>query len=130
MEDWGWAFPLCATLLKDMVVRFAPRVPGRGTVRLSSSIFRFHIKLFEMTPGVRPQPEETNDDFFRQGLKLAKKGLWNEALAAYRQSLRTHPNNPQTYLNIGFVYYELGYDQQAQEVFERATKLQARTCRP
>lgn len=82
-----------------------------------------------MTPGVRSQPEET-DDFFRQGLMLAKKGLWNEALAAYQESLRTNPNNPQTYLNIGFVYYELGYDQQAQEAFDRASKLQARACRP
>jgi tetratricopeptide (TPR) repeat protein len=82
-----------------------------------------------MTPGVRPQPEET-DDFFRQGLTLARKGLWNEALAAYQESLRTNPNNPQTHLNIGFVYYELGYDQQAQEAFDRASKLQARACRP
>lgn len=80
-----------------------------------------------MIPGSSPQPEET-DDFFSQGLTLARKGLWNEALAAYKESLHLNPNNPQTYLNIGFVYYELGYDQQAQEAFDRASKLQARAC--
>lgn len=59
---------------------------------------------------------------------LAKKGLWKDALAAYKESLRINPNNAQTYLNIGFVYYELGYDQEAQEAFDRASKLQARPC--
>ena len=81
-----------------------------------------------MTTGARHQPEPEMDDFFRQGLTLAKKGLWKEALAAYKESLRIHPNNAQTYLNVGFVYYEMGYDQQAQESFDRASKLQARPC--
>jgi tetratricopeptide (TPR) repeat protein len=82
-----------------------------------------------MTPGVRHQPEE-KDVSFERGLALAKKGRWEEALAAYQESLRTHPDNPQTYLNMGFVYYEMGYDQKAQKAFERASKLQARGCRP
>ena len=68
------------------------------------------------------------DDFFSQGLMLAKKGLWTDALVAYKESLRVHPDNVQTYLNIGFVYYELGYDQEAQEAFRRASELQARPC--
>ena len=82
-----------------------------------------------MTPGVRPQPEK-KDDFFEQGLTLAREGRWEEALAAYQKSLRTNPDNPQIHLNIGFVYYEMGYDQKAQEAFERASKLQTRGCRP
>ena len=82
-----------------------------------------------MTPGVRHQPEE-KDLSFERGLALAKKGRWEEALAAYQESLRTHPDNPQTYLNMGFVYYEMGYDQKAQKAFERASKLQARGCPP
>jgi tetratricopeptide (TPR) repeat protein len=81
-----------------------------------------------MTPGVRPQPEKV-DTFFQQGLSLAKEGRWNEALAAYEQSLRTNPDNAQTHLNMGFVYYEMGYDQQAQQAFDRANRLQARACR-
>ena len=40
---------------------------------------------------------------------VSKQGRWKEAVAAYEESLRLDPNNPQTYLNLGFVYYELGY---------------------
>jgi hypothetical protein len=31
-------------------------------------------------------------------------------------------------MNLGFVYYELGYDREAQQAFDRAAKLQARPC--
>jgi tetratricopeptide (TPR) repeat protein len=98
-------------------------------VLLSSWIFHFHIKLLGMSPGVGPQPQKT-DDHFEQGLTLAKQGRWKEALAAYQESLRANPDNPETHLNIGFVYYEMGYDQKAQKAFERASKLQTRGCRP
>jgi tetratricopeptide (TPR) repeat protein len=80
-----------------------------------------------MIPNAGPQPE--GDAFFKKGLSLAKRGRWKEALAAYRESLRNDPDNPQTHLNIGFVYYEMGYDQDAQQAFDRAKKLQARACR-
>jgi tetratricopeptide (TPR) repeat protein len=80
-----------------------------------------------MTPNAGPQPG--GDAFFKKGLSLAKRGRWKEALAAYRESLRSDPDNPQTHLNMGFVYYEMGYDQDAQQAFERAKKLQARACR-
>ena len=69
-----------------------------------------------------------SDDYFRQGLAFAKQGQWKEAVSAYEEALRLDPNNPQTYLNLGFVYYELGYDREAQEAFDKASKLQARPC--
>lgn len=68
------------------------------------------------------------DEFFRNGLALAKQGQWQEAVAAYKESLRVNPQNAQTYLNLGFVYYELGCDREAQEAFDTALKLQARPC--
>jgi len=68
------------------------------------------------------------DEFFLQGLALAKKGLWKEAAAAYRESLQINPGSAQTYLNLGFVYYELGYDREAQEAFDVASKIQSRAC--
>jgi len=71
---------------------------------------------------------QEGDDYFRQGLTLAKQGRWKEAIAAYKESLRLNPGNAQTYLNLGFVYYELGYDREAQEAFDQASKLQARPC--
>jgi tetratricopeptide (TPR) repeat protein len=73
-------------------------------------------------------PFNEGDEFFRKGLSLSKQGLWKEALAAYQESLRVNPGSAQTYLNLGFVYYELGYDREAQEAFEKASRLQARAC--
>lgn len=85
-------------------------------------------KLFGMSsPGARPQFEDS-DECFQRGVVLARKGLWKEALAAYQESLRVNPDKAQTYLNLGFVYYEMGNDQEAQQAFDRACKLQARPC--
>ena len=67
-------------------------------------------------------------DVFRQGFALAKQGRWKEALDAYKESLQVNPGSVQTYLNLGFVYYELGYDREAQEAFGTASRLQARSC--
>ena len=69
-----------------------------------------------------------SDDYFQEGLSLSKQGQWKEAVSAYKESLRLDPNNAQTYLNLGFVYYELGYDREAQEAFDKASRLQARPC--
>jgi Flp pilus assembly protein TadD len=71
---------------------------------------------------------QSGDEYFRQGVSLAREGQWKEALAAYKESLRLDPNNVQTYMNLGFVYYELGYDREAQQAFDKAAKLQARSC--
>jgi tetratricopeptide (TPR) repeat protein len=71
---------------------------------------------------------QEGDDYFRQGLTLSRQGRWKEAIAAYKESLRLNPGNAQTYLNLGFVYYELGYDREAQEAFDKASKLRARPC--
>ena len=71
---------------------------------------------------------QSGDHYFHQGLTLSRQGRWHEAAAAYKESLRMDPNNAQTYLNLGFVYYELGYDREAQDAVDRASKLQARPC--
>ena len=68
------------------------------------------------------------DEFFHHGLTLAKRGRWKDAITAYKESLRVNPDNAQTFLNLGFVYYELGYDREAQEAFDKALRLQARPC--
>ena len=73
-------------------------------------------------------PLEDGDDYFRLGLRLSRQGQWKESIAAYKESLRVNPDNAQTYLNLGFVFYELGYDREAQEAFDKALKLQARPC--
>jgi len=66
------------------------------------------------------------------GLKLARLGKWNEAVAAYQEALRIDPNNPDAFFNLGFVYYELGLDAEAQEAFANAEALRttAQKCDP
>jgi tetratricopeptide (TPR) repeat protein len=81
-----------------------------------------------MMPGAGTQ-SQSGDEYFNQGLKLSKQGLWKEAVAAYKESLRLDPGNAQTYLNLGFVYYELGYDREAQDAFKTASQLQASCAR-
>lgn len=71
---------------------------------------------------------EVADKYFHEGVALARKGLWKEALAAYQECLRVNPNHAQAHLNAGFVYYEMGYDQDAQRAFDHARKLQGRAC--
>jgi len=65
------------------------------------------------------------DEFFRKGIAFSRQGLWKEAVAAYQQSLRVNPGCSQTYLNLGFLYYEQGYDREAQEAFDMASRLQS-----
>jgi len=84
-------------------------------------------KLFSMASDLDTQFQE-GDEFFQQGLALSRQGRWKEALNAYKESLRVNPGNIQTYLNLGFVYYELGYDREAQEAFGTASRLQDRSC--
>jgi tetratricopeptide (TPR) repeat protein len=73
-------------------------------------------------------PLEDGDDYFRLGLTLSRQGQYTESIAAYKESLKVNPDNAQTYLNLGFVYYELGFDREAQKAFDKALKLQARPC--
>ena len=73
--------------------------------------------------------DDSCDEHFTRGLALSRKGQWKEALDAYKESLKLNPDNAQTYLNLGFVCYELGYDQEAQEAYQKASRLQARSCR-
>ena len=87
----------------------------------------FWYTLSAMASGA-DSPNDEGDEHFRQGLMLAREGRWTEAAAAYKESLKANPSNAQTYLNLGFVYYELGYDGEAQAAFEKASKLQARPC--
>jgi tetratricopeptide (TPR) repeat protein len=88
---------------------------------------RIAVNSCHMTSDVGPQFQE-EDEFFQRGLALSKQGRWKEAINAYKESLRVNPRSAQTYLNLGFVYYELGYDREAQEAFGTASRLQGRSC--
>ena len=59
------------------------------------------------------------------GLKLARMGKWQEAAAAYREALRLDPRNAEAMTNLGFVYYEMGLDEEARQAIAEAETLRA-----
>jgi Flp pilus assembly protein TadD len=67
------------------------------------------------------QPDSS--EYAALGLKLSRLGKWEEAAAAYREALRIDPANAEALSNLGFVYYEMGLDAEAQEALSAAKAL-------
>ena len=64
--------------------------------------------------------------YFDLGAKLARSGHWEEAAAAYRNALIEDPENDNALMNLGFVYYDMGLDAEAQDAFLAARCLRER----
>jgi tetratricopeptide (TPR) repeat protein len=62
-------------------------------------------------------------DYFDRGVKLARLGKWQEAIAAYQKVLEENPQHAEALMNLGFVYYEMGLDREAQEAISAARRL-------
>jgi tetratricopeptide (TPR) repeat protein len=62
-------------------------------------------------------------EYFDVGVKLARLGKWEEAAAAYKKALLENPKHVEAQMNLGFVYYEMGMDTEAQEAFSAARSL-------
>ena len=76
--------------------------------------------------------QSDSSDYVALGLKLARLGKWEDAAAAYREALRIDPGNPEALNNLGFVYYEMGLDGEAERAFAQAELLRASSekCNP
>ena len=64
--------------------------------------------------------------YFDLGVKLARLGRWQEAADAYKNALTHNPENAEALMNLGFVYYEMGLDAEAQDAFSAARILRER----
>lgn len=56
------------------------------------------------------------------GVKMAQRGLWQEALFRFKQADRMTPGNSQTLNNIAVAYEALGLFDKALEVYQEAVK--------
>ena len=62
-------------------------------------------------------------EYFDVGMKMARLGKWEEAAKAYKMALQENPGHADALMNLGFVYYEMGMDMEAQETFSAARRL-------
>jgi len=70
-------------------------------------------------------PPTDSAGYIALGRQLAGKGQWEEAASAYRMALRLNPKNVEALTNLGFVYYEMGLDEEAERTLREAETLRA-----
>lgn len=63
------------------------------------------------------------NDWAAQAESFYREGKYAQALAAYEQDLKNHPNDPYLYYNIGNCYFKMGSKGLAAAYFYRAFKL-------
>ncbi len=57
------------------------------------------------------------------GVKMAQRGLWQEALFRFKQANRIEPSNGRTLNNMAVAYEALGLFEKALEVYQDAVKI-------
>ena len=60
---------------------------------------------------------------YNRALSLERSGRYEEAVAAYRESIRLDPTDIDAHVNLGFVLRELGRDAEANAAFQAALAL-------
>ena len=65
---------------------------------------------------------EKSDAQLAFGIKMAKRGLWSEALFRFRQAERREPGNPRILNNMAVAYEALGQFELALDYYQRALK--------
>jgi Flp pilus assembly protein TadD len=91
-----------------------------GQEFLNHHAFGKALELFNRASDLKPNDPSVH--FFR-GLALGKLGRWQESANAYLEVLRLQPDHTEAHVNLGFVYYEMSLDTEAQASFERADDL-------
>ncbi len=71
--------------------------------------------------GDRKNPDNATDQL-EFGVKMAKRGLWSEALFRFKQAERLRPGDPQILNNMAVAFEALGRFDQALEYYQRAIK--------
>ncbi len=71
--------------------------------------------------GAPKDPDNANDQL-TFGVKMAKRGLWSEALFRFKQAQRHRPGNPQVLNNMAVAYEALGNFEKALDFYQQAIK--------
>lgn len=69
-----------------------------------------------------PKDPANADDQLAFGVKMAKRGLWSEALFRFKQAQSRRPGDPQVLNNIAVAYEALGNFEKALDHYQQAIK--------
>lgn len=95
-------------------------IPSLGPLRLVQPVRAAEEKP---APQLDPQSQKAIEHF-RQGLRAAKVGAYEEAIRWYDKSLRLKPNVAPVHLSLGYAYEKLGRLDEAEAAFREAIRLQ------
>ena len=71
--------------------------------------------------GDRKNPDDA-DSQLEFGVKMAKRGLWSEALFRFKQAQRLRPGDPRVLNNMAVAFEALGHFDRALESYQQAIK--------
>jgi len=121
-------YPEARVTLEQAVARDPRRATFRnalGWVYLQLGRLPQAVEAFRETVKLNPEFPDAHNNL---GVALAQSGRWEEAIASFERVL-TFPayNSPElVYQNLGWAYYNLGRDQEAEAVLAAALRLDPR----
>jgi len=75
-------------------------------------------------PDFEPEPNPSQaKKFYKQGVKLSRTKLFDEAIAAFELAIRLKPNYEDAFFGLGKAYAELGRWQEAAQAFHRVIEI-------
>ncbi|MCP4407003.1 MAG: tetratricopeptide repeat protein [Gammaproteobacteria bacterium] len=115
------------SLLGQMVMAFRNAAkygsPEEEFVKEARRLVRSFEQQLEETGGPTLDDYARGEKRFGDAFEEMKNGHYEEALAGFRETLELHPNNEQSYGNMGLCYAALGQRHKALEFFDKALEI-------
>lgn len=84
------------------------------------------VALAVLSPGAvsaRPKSSASVESQLSFGVKMARQGLWSEALFRFQEAAKIEPENPRILSNLGVAFEATGRFDQALDAYQRALKV-------
>lgn len=79
--------------------------------------------LSPVVASARPKSPNSVESQLSFGVKMARQGLWSEALFRFQEAEKLDPENPRILSNLGVAFEATGRFDQALDAYQRALKL-------